>query len=58
MIAAIARMWYFTLSIKIREVHYKCSEPVLFDEVTEGYYAYCPFCDEDLYTFEIIKEEY
>lgn len=30
----------------------RCGTPATFDEVSDGYYAYCPKHDEDLYPFE------
>lgn len=35
------------------QVHVRCEQEVSFNEVTKGYYAQCPNCDEDLYSFEI-----
>ena len=32
--------------------HIRCGEQVSFNEVSEGYYAQCSTCDEDLYLFE------
>lgn len=37
----------------MREVHTRCGNAVEFTEVVEGYYAQCPKCDEDLYSFEV-----
>ena len=34
------------------KTHTRCGETISFDEVTAGYYAQCPNCDEDLYSFE------
>ena len=33
-------------------LHNKCDTQVSFNQVTNGYYAQCPKCDEDLYSFE------
>jgi hypothetical protein len=30
----------------------RCETPVVFDDVSEGYFAVCPEHDEDLYVFE------
>jgi len=30
----------------------RCATPVVFDEVSDGYYAVCPQHDEDVYQFE------
>lgn len=32
----------------------KCHTAIDYNDVSEGYHAACPSCDEDLYTFEII----
>ena len=37
--------------------HNSCGSSVSFQEVTDGYYAECPKCDEDLFSFETYKEE-
>jgi hypothetical protein len=34
------------------KTHTRCGEAISFDEVAAGYYAQCPTCDEDLYSFE------
>jgi len=39
------------------EIHERCDTPVLFTEVTKGYYAQCPDCDEDLFSFEVIERD-
>ena len=36
-------------------IHNRCGEEVSFSEVSKGYYAQCPKCDEDLYSFEVVK---
>lgn len=36
--------------------HFRCHTTVSFQEVSDGYYAQCPSCDEDLYSFEIVNE--
>lgn len=33
--------------------HKKCGKEISFEEITKGYYAQCPSCDEDLFTFEV-----
>jgi DNA-directed RNA polymerase subunit RPC12/RpoP len=35
------------------ELHNRCHKPVLFTEVSKGYYAQCPECDEDVFSFEV-----
>jgi hypothetical protein len=35
----------------------RCGTPVVFDNVTDGYYAVCLHHDEDLYEFETTTEE-
>jgi hypothetical protein len=35
--------------------HFRCDTNVSFEEVTPGYYAQCPSCDEDLFSFELVK---
>lgn len=37
--------------------HARCGNVVSFDEVTRGYYAQCPNCDEDVFSFETITEK-
>ena len=39
------------------ELHSRCHKPVLFTEVSEGYYAQCPECDEDVFAFEVEIDE-
>ena len=39
------------------KLHTRCGEAISFDEVTAGYYAQCPTCDEDLYSFEVESAE-
>lgn len=34
-------------------MHARCGELVSFVNVSKGYYAQCPTCDEDLYSFEV-----
>ena len=36
----------------MNSVHERCGTPVSFRDVSEGYWAQCPMCDEDLYQFE------
>ena len=33
--------------------HPRCGKAVSFEQVSEGYYAQCPSCDEDLFSFEV-----
>ena len=33
--------------------HNRCGNPVSQEDVSAGYYAQCPDCDEDLYSFEV-----
>ena len=35
------------------EVCARCKTPVVFDDVSAGYYAVCPEHYEDLYKFEV-----
>ncbi len=37
-------------------IHFRCGEPVSFRNVAKGYYAQCPNCSEDLFSFEIEKD--
>ena len=39
-------------------VHIRCGERVSFLDVTEGYYAQCPECFEDVFSFEVEREGY
>ncbi len=39
------------------ELHSRCHKPVLFTEVSKGYYAQCPECDEDVFSFEVEEAE-
>ena len=32
--------------------HARCGAPTSFEDVSDGYYAQCPECDEDLFSFE------
>jgi DNA-directed RNA polymerase subunit RPC12/RpoP len=34
------------------QLHLRCGEEVSFDDVSKGYYAQCPECDEDVFYFE------
>jgi|DEB19_MinimDraft_3_1074340.scaffolds.fasta_scaffold204149_1 hypothetical protein len=36
-------------------IHTRCGEVISYQEVTKGYEAQCPACDEDLYSFEIVE---
>lgn len=38
-------------------VHDRCDTLVSFEQVSEGYYAQCPNCDEDLFSFEVVEGE-
>lgn len=35
------------------KLHTRCHNPIVFTEVTKGYYAQCPNCDEDVFQFEV-----
>ena len=35
--------------------HFRCNDTVSFEDVSKGYYAQCPSCDEDLFSFEVIN---
>ena len=37
------------------ELHRRCHKPVLFTNVSKGYYAQCPECNEDVFLFEVEK---
>lgn len=37
------------------EIHTRCLTEISFENVLDGYYAQCPNCDEDLFSFEITK---
>lgn len=37
--------------------HKRCGNPVSFEQVTTGYFAQCPTCDEDLFSFEVVPIE-
>lgn len=37
--------------------HFRCGSEISFNNVTEGYYAQCPECDEDLFKFETYTDE-
>ena len=34
-------------------MHAKCGTEISFEEVSKGYFAQCPNCDEDLFSFEV-----
>jgi uncharacterized paraquat-inducible protein A len=36
-----------------KHIHRKCGNVVSYKNVTKGYKAQCPKCDEDLYSFEM-----
>jgi hypothetical protein len=31
----------------------RCQTVVVFTDVSKGYFAYCPYHDEDVYSFEV-----
>jgi uncharacterized paraquat-inducible protein A len=33
--------------------HFRCDTEISFKDVSRGYYAQCPECDEDLFSFEV-----
>lgn len=39
------------------EIHTRCLTEISYEEVLDGYYAQCPECDEDLFSFEVIQIE-
>lgn len=41
------------LGFPISLVHSRCGELVSFKNVLRGYFAQCPDCCEDLYSFEV-----
>ena len=36
----------------------RCDTPVIYEDVSQGYYAVCPTHDEDLYQFETKEQEW
>ena len=38
------------------KTHNRCGDVISFNDVSEGYYAQCPTCDEDLFSFEVESE--
>jgi uncharacterized paraquat-inducible protein A len=36
---------------------YRCDYFVSFEEVSAGYFCVCPYCDEDLFSFETYTEK-
>lgn len=40
---------------KTNAIHVRCGEMISYRKVTGGYYAQCPECDEDLFSFEVVK---
>lgn len=34
------------------KIHIRCGALISFRDVSDGYYAQCPECEEDLYSFE------
>lgn len=39
------------------ELHIRCGGVVSFQQVTTGYYAQCPNCDEDVFSFEVKQQK-
>jgi hypothetical protein len=33
--------------------HFRCGAMVSFENVSAGYFAQCPECDEDVFSFEL-----
>jgi uncharacterized paraquat-inducible protein A len=33
--------------------HFRCGTTISFEDVSEGYFAQCPRCDEDVFSFEL-----
>ena len=40
---------------KTNAYHTRCGNEVSFRQVTSGYYAQCPECFEDVFSFEVEK---
>ena len=40
----------------MNQIHTRCKQAICFNDVSEGYYAQCPKCDEDIYSFEVESE--
>lgn len=47
--------WLELIKPKGKATHTRCGEVISYQEVTKGYEAQCPACDEDLYSFEIVE---
>ena len=41
---------------KTNAYHIRCGSEISFRQVTSGYYAQCPECFEDLFSFEVESE--
>ena len=41
----------------MKTYHVRCGGEVSFQEVTRGYFAQCPECFEDLFSFEVESEK-
>ena len=41
-----------------KEYCFRCGSQVTYDEVSPDYYAYCKYCDEDMYSFEIRNKKF
>jgi hypothetical protein len=37
---------------KEKRFHNRCGKSVIYTTISDGYFAVCPQCDEDLYSFE------
>jgi hypothetical protein len=33
--------------------HFRCGSAISFEDVSDGYFAQCPSCDEDVFSFEL-----
>jgi hypothetical protein len=47
-----------TTKEKAKEYCFRCGNQVTYDEVSPDYYAYCEYCDEDMYSFEIRNKKF
>ena len=36
--------------------HFRCNTEISFEQVSDEYYAQCPKCDEDLFSFEVTND--
>jgi hypothetical protein len=34
--------------------HFRCGTIASFEDVSDGYFAQCPSCDEDVFSFELV----